>query len=474
VGFLRTINGSLPITYPNGTPVLEKVYRGHSEEWCGDDGALSGNSPQTRVRPIPLPPPPPPPAGFVGIYQAQPAAECDVPDMSPPPAYEEGTLSQSDAAPNQVTLEDCAAARKEVVATTLVFEGLESPQKEACTIDLHRVDDELERMRSEKSARSRSSSVRTLSPRSGSVGRKHRASLPSTGSAEEDFSSFRTPDGAWKAEEDVAMAEQRFSPKAPRSSDRNNRSSVDSIGSIGSNASRGSLGRLARLEQRISALGAASSHEHGGEWFELIDQWAKGLDQVQNLQQFVNRRRVVLGESTEWITGDGFIGSMGGAGWVRRLCKAWPDRFHTPEGLVLLLMPALEMVKAMALCTTPVQKVRLWTEAILEASSLISLQLPNGDPLGGDDLPSLVLFLVCHAECDDIAAQVQVASLFLMDPHGRDKEDYALHYKGLCSDCSSQYVFDAERRCVDPWHYFMWVYDALEILKEAELAEAPH
>lgn len=95
------------------------------------------------------------------------------------------------------------------------------------------------------------------------------------------------------------------------------------------------------------------------------------------------------------------------------------------EGLV---MPALEMVGAMSDCSTPVQKVtpssssshsplfrpagvwkvRLWVEAVLAATSqqgLIATHLMGGS-LSADDLPSLVLFLTCLADCDHIVAQV--------------------------------------------------------------------
>ena len=70
-----------------------------------------------------------------------------------------------------------------------------------------------------------------------------------------------------------------------------------------------------------------------------------------------------------------------------------------------------------------VMQVRLWTESILQAASVINAFLEDGEvcivtlastilmelslqTIGGEDLPSLVLFLTCHAETENLAAQV--------------------------------------------------------------------
>ena len=44
--------------------------------------------------------------------------------------------------------------------------------------------------------------------------------------------------------------------------------------------------------------------------------------------------------------------------WAKRLKQIHPDRFNSIEQFVGVLTPALEMVLAMAKCTTPVQKVQ--------------------------------------------------------------------------------------------------------------------
>jgi len=243
-----------------------------------------------------------------------------------------------------------------------------------------------------------------------------------------------------------------------------------------SNVSASALGfrsRLARLEEKIAALEARQEISPRGEWFEVVEAWAKSLPEVIENQGRVDAQRKALLEMPkgDWMRRMGLH-----EGWARRLQKGWPEKFDTVTSFVGLLMPALEMVRAMALCATPVQKVRLWTEAMLEAAQLIKTHTRDGEcALGGDDLPSLVLFLVCNADCDDLVAQVQVAKLFILDDS--HSMEYELHPKGYYQGLCNQYVFDAERRCIDPVHNIMWVDDALGILyalqesDEAEEAE---
>jgi len=277
--------------------------------------------------------------------------------------------------------------------------------------------------------------------------------------AKDDFSEFRTPDGAWATESQASLMRHASSPRAE-------------------DGQKPKLqGRLARLEDRIAALEARKKgHVDSSptEWFEVVENWAKRLDEVVELQNKVNAQRELLSELGElacevWMERLG----LADAGWARRLQKKWVDQERFKEissikvdDFVGLLMPALEMVRAMSLCTTPVQKVRLWTESILEAANLIQSQ--TNSQLGGDDLPSLVLFLVCHADCEDLVAQVEVARVFMIDLDGGDPEQFSLHKDGLHIPMESQYVFDAEQRYVDPSHYFMWVNDALRILSELD------
>jgi hypothetical protein len=139
--------------------------------------------------------------------------------------------------------------------------------------------------------------------------------------------------------------------------------------------------------------------------------------------------------------------------------------FTTREDYVGILTPALEMVVAMIRCTTPVQKVRLWTESILQAASLINTFLPDGEVIGAEDLPSLVLFLTCHSDCEQLAAQVEFVRLFIVDPDGQDRQDYQLHQdSGYAEQIWEQILLAAEIRCILPTMYFLWVGDALDIV----------
>ena len=102
------------------------------------------------------------------------------------------------------------------------------------------------------------------------------------------------------------------------------------------------------------------------------------------------------------------------------------------------------MVRAITVCTTPVQKLRLWTESVLEATRLIK---SHGIDFRGDDMPSLVLFLIVSVDSVDLVAQVphlqycppqfsrsaggfqvQLAKLFLVDEV--DFEEYRLNVDG--------------------------------------------
>ena len=62
---------------------------------------------------------------------------------------------------------------------------------------------------------------------------------------------------------------------------------------------------------------------------------------------------------------------------AQRLREAYPGRFTTVDAFVGVVMPALEMVSAMGKTATPAQKVRLWVEAVLEASHLITTHLAS-------------------------------------------------------------------------------------------------
>jgi len=190
-------------------------------------------------------------------------------------------------------------------------------------------------------------------------------------------------------------------------------------------------------------------------WSQLLLRWASSLPRVQQQTSQWDAERERFCQSDDFRANS----------WAQKLHKLHPDRFNSIEQYVGMLSPALEMVLAMIKCTTPVQKVRLWTESILQAASLINTFLPNGQEIGAEDMPSLVLFLTCHAECEQLAAQVEFTRLFIVDPDGFDREEFGLHRdSGFAEQIGEQIVLDAEIRCILPTVYFLWVGDALDVV----------
>merc|ERR1712046_75491 len=104
------------------------------------------------------------------------------------------------------------------------------------------------------------------------------------------------------------------------------------------------------------------------------------------------------------------------------------------------------MAQAMQYCSTPCQKVRLWAEAILEAISLINMQIGAEGQIGGPDVPSIVLFLTCVTDCDQLVIQAKLARLFCLDNYGSDQRECGLPDGGLYADMADQYAFAAEER----------------------------
>jgi len=132
-----------------------------------------------------------------------------------------------------------------------------------------------------------------------------------------------------------------------------------------------------------------------------------------------------------------------------------------------LLMPALDLASAIDQVCSPVQKVRLWAESILEAIGIISSFLGGGEAvLGGDDVPSLVLVLTCLCESPEFTYHVKLARLFCLDNYGSDGLSYDLtrYDWGKYEDIAEQYAFDAEDRHIDHSHYLLWAEDTLNII----------
>eukprot|EP00656_Telonema_subtile_P012540 TRINITY_DN16314_c0_g1_i1.p1 TRINITY_DN16314_c0_g1~~TRINITY_DN16314_c0_g1_i1.p1 ORF type:complete len:747 (+),score=142.60 TRINITY_DN16314_c0_g1_i1:94-2334(+) len=148
--------------------------------------------------------------------------------------------------------------------------------------------------------------------------------------------------------------------------------------------------------------------------------------------------------------------------WGKNLRKYHPGKYEDVHSMGIILQPALDMVQAMSTCSTPVQMVRLWSEAVLQAKELIEAMLPADKALGGDDCPSLAFFLVTLAETAGLVGQVELAKLFAVSDF--DEMDFGLHPEGLYEGIQNQYLFRAEQRNMEPNNTFLWVQDTLSII----------
>lgn len=126
--------------------------------------------------------------------------------------------------------------------------------------------------------------------------------------------------------------------------------------------------------------------------------WAKTLPEWQEMQHAVDERRPAFVEDQDKMDLNKF--------WAERLKKERPGAFDSISQLQGMLMPALEQALCMNVVGTPVQKVRLWAEALMQAESLIQAQLVDSE-LGGPDVPSIVLFLTCICGCPDLVYHIK-------------------------------------------------------------------
>lgn len=198
--------------------------------------------------------------------------------------------------------------------------------------------------------------------------------------------------------------------------------------------------------------------------------WVRGSQNVAEMQARIDEKLPRFGSSERYMQLDDF--------WAKKL-RQERQGFETLQSLYGLLTPSLQMVCAMQVCTTPVQKVRLWAEAIVEAISLINAQFPSSEPsqpeelqqnaIGGPDIPSLVLFLTCTNECKELYVEAKLARLFCLDNYGEDAKEFGLVPGGLYTDLAEQYAFQAEKRSIDHAHYLLWVEDTLRIVAETVL-----
>jgi len=200
---------------------------------------------------------------------------------------------------------------------------------------------------------------------------------------------------------------------------------------------------------------------------ERFTEWIEGIEDVKTLQDAVNEKR-------PWFRADPQKMDLDSS-WAKRVEKVHTggtgEMVDKVGRFQMMLTPALEMVQAMEFCTTPCQKVRLWAEAILEAISLINMQIGEEGQIGGPDVPSIVLFLTCITESHNLVTQAKLARLFCLDNY--DQKEFRLPDGGLYQDMAEQYAFAAEERAIDHSHYLLWAEDTLRIIAEESTPAQP-
>ena len=84
----------------------------------------------------------------------------------------------------------------------------------------------------------------------------------------------------------------------------------------------------------------------------------------------------------------------------------------------------------------------MWAEALVTCTGIINNTNESDNPIGAEDVPSLVLFLTCAVDtlpikCG-IAAQAKLANLFCLDSMATDESRFNLPCGGLYVDVGDQ------------------------------------
>lgn len=141
------------------------------------------------------------------------------------------------------------------------------------------------------------------------------------------------------------------------------------------------------------------------------------------------------------------------------------------DSLVGIMRPSLGKVTYLtSLEATPAHKVQLWTEAISRAVTMVNLNLASVDldPIGGDQMPGVVMFLCAMSYTPHFWAHMVLGTLFTLfegdlDVFGLDKEPFHLYPED--EECfTDQYVMDGQARGIDPIHYWRFLTGALKIM----------
>lgn len=198
---------------------------------------------------------------------------------------------------------------------------------------------------------------------------------------------------------------------------------------------------------------------------ECFSKWAMGLDEIGNLQTRVDLNKAKFASNMEHH-------DLNKAKWFLQIQVATNSSFNDVASLAGLFMPGLDMIQAMGNARTMSQKVRMWAEALVTCTGIINNTNESTNPIGAEDVPSLVLFLTCAVDtlpikCG-IAAQAKIANLFCLDSMATDEQRFQLPAGGLYVDVGDQYAFNAEKRAMSPQFSLLWLDDVLLMIADEE------
>eukprot|EP00658_Telonema_sp_P-2_P045312 TRINITY_DN3324_c0_g2_i2.p1 TRINITY_DN3324_c0_g2~~TRINITY_DN3324_c0_g2_i2.p1 ORF type:complete len:385 (-),score=55.40 TRINITY_DN3324_c0_g2_i2:315-1469(-) len=141
------------------------------------------------------------------------------------------------------------------------------------------------------------------------------------------------------------------------------------------------------------------------------------------------------------------------------------------EHLKGVLLPSLMHVDI--LCdtnVTPGHKVQHWSHAVASAVTMINLQLESvgKDPIGGPQMPGVVLFMAMMNTSDNLWAHVLLGTLFTVfagdaQQHGLEQRPYTL-YPDNDDNAMEQFVLNGASRGIDPLHYWSFLTGSMRVL----------
>lgn len=198
----------------------------------------------------------------------------------------------------------------------------------------------------------------------------------------------------------------------------------------------------------------------------VFSTWAQELPEVRALQRRVDANKVEFARDLEYH-------DLGKTKWLHQIRNAGSGkRYDDVDSLAGLFMPGLDLIQAMGTARSMSQKVRMWAEALVTCTGIVNSTNGVDNPIGAEDVPSLVLFLTCAVNDSTmkinggIAAQAKLTNLFCLDSMATDEERYGLPVAGVYVDVGDQYAFNAEKRAMSPQFSLLWLDDVLVMIAD--------